>query len=113
MESYSTFNEFFARRLIAGARPIASLEDDAVLISPADCRILTFPSVEITTKIWLKVRKKERKEGRKEGKKRKEKRSRVERVVVERKGLMVHRPRSKERGREKETRYHHFFECVR
>lgn len=54
LEEYATFNEFFARRLVLHARPITAPEDDTILISPADCRILTFPSVEITTKIWLK-----------------------------------------------------------
>ncbi|KAI5925630.1 phosphatidylserine decarboxylase-domain-containing protein [Camillea tinctor] len=34
---FRTFNEFFARRLKPGARPIDSPEDDTVIVYPADC----------------------------------------------------------------------------
>lgn len=33
---YLTFNQFFARHVKPGARPIADLDDDTVLVSPAD-----------------------------------------------------------------------------
>src|SRR5574341_1379201 len=33
---YLTFNQFFARHVKPGARPIVGLEDDTVLVSPAD-----------------------------------------------------------------------------
>ena len=54
LSSYVTFNDFFARRLKAGARPLAGSNDPSVLVSPADCRLLVFPSVEDTTRLWLK-----------------------------------------------------------
>jgi phosphatidylserine decarboxylase len=49
-----TFNDFFARKLKPGVRPIAAPHDDSILVSPADCRLLVFPSIDDTTKIWLK-----------------------------------------------------------
>jgi len=36
---FASFNDFFTRRLKPGARPIADPNDEAVLVSPADCRI--------------------------------------------------------------------------
>ena len=33
---YLTFNQFFARHVKPGVRPIAELDDDTVLVSPAD-----------------------------------------------------------------------------
>lgn len=54
LSSYTTFNDFFARRLKPGARPIACPDDPSVIVSPADCRLLVFPSVEDTTRLWLK-----------------------------------------------------------
>ncbi|OTA80605.1 hypothetical protein M434DRAFT_86187 [Hypoxylon sp. CO27-5] len=37
-ESWTTFNELFARALKEGARPIDSPTDDSVIVYPADCR---------------------------------------------------------------------------
>jgi phosphatidylserine decarboxylase len=54
LDSYHTFNDFFARRLKPGARPIAAPDDDSIIVSPADCRLLVFPSVQDTSRIWLK-----------------------------------------------------------
>ena len=34
---YFTFNQFFARHLKPGMRPIAGLMDDSIIVSPADC----------------------------------------------------------------------------
>ncbi|MHB8771997.1 MAG: phosphatidylserine decarboxylase [Syntrophales bacterium] len=36
---FVSFNDFFTRKLKSGARPIANPNDNAVLISPADCKI--------------------------------------------------------------------------
>ncbi|KAF5018460.1 hypothetical protein F66182_9557 [Fusarium sp. NRRL 66182] len=36
-DGFKTFNEFFYRRLKPGARPIASPDDDRVIVYPADC----------------------------------------------------------------------------
>lgn len=38
---FLTFNEFFARRLIPGVRPIADLDDDRTIVYPADCTLDT------------------------------------------------------------------------
>eukprot|EP01065_Artemidia_motanka_P026274 TRINITY_DN31197_c0_g1_i1.p1 TRINITY_DN31197_c0_g1~~TRINITY_DN31197_c0_g1_i1.p1 ORF type:complete len:426 (+),score=109.45 TRINITY_DN31197_c0_g1_i1:46-1278(+) len=48
---YRSFNEFFARRLRSGARPIASGD---VLVSPADARTLAFRNVDAAKRIWVK-----------------------------------------------------------
>ena len=52
--SYATFNEFFTRSLRAGARPVAAPGDEAVLVSPADCRLCAYPSVAEATGVWVK-----------------------------------------------------------
>jgi len=54
MNEYRTFNDFFARRLKNGARPIASASDPNVLTCPADCRLLVFPSLSSSHHFWLK-----------------------------------------------------------
>jgi len=42
-QDYSSFNEFFYRKLKPGARPINS--DSLVLISPADGKVLAYPNI--------------------------------------------------------------------
>jgi phosphatidylserine decarboxylase len=51
---YANFNEFFARELKDGARPVAEPENAAVVSSPADSRLTIFPSVDLATKYWIK-----------------------------------------------------------
>lgn len=51
---FSTFNEFFYRKLKPGARPIEGLE--RVVVSPADSRCTTFTSVDEATELWIKGR---------------------------------------------------------
>jgi phosphatidylserine decarboxylase len=53
-EDYSCFNEFFARELKDGARPVEEPENPKVVSSPADCRLTAFPSVDLATKYWIK-----------------------------------------------------------
>lgn len=36
---YTTFNDFFTRKLRPGARPIAAVDDDSVVVSPADSEL--------------------------------------------------------------------------
>jgi len=36
-KAYRTFNQFFARHVKPGVRPIAGLRDNSVIVSPADC----------------------------------------------------------------------------
>jgi phosphatidylserine decarboxylase len=55
-DCFATFNDFFYRKLKEGARPIADADDDHVLVSPADCRLTVFPSVNDATQIWIKGR---------------------------------------------------------
>lgn len=40
---FSSFNEFFARELKPGARPIP--DDENTLLSPADCRLTVYPEI--------------------------------------------------------------------
>ncbi|KAG8844226.1 hypothetical protein FRB96_003230 [Tulasnella sp. 330] len=54
LHAYPTFNSFFARKLIPGARPIDSPNDPSVLTSPADCRCVVFQSVKEAQEIWIK-----------------------------------------------------------
>jgi len=54
LHTYGSFNEFFARRLRPGARPIASPDSPAVVVSPADCRIHVFASAAEATRFWIK-----------------------------------------------------------
>ncbi|KAH7099998.1 phosphatidylserine decarboxylase-domain-containing protein [Auriculariales sp. MPI-PUGE-AT-0066] len=52
--SFRTFNEFFYRKLKADARPVAEPNDPSVVVSAADCRLLTFDTVQEAQKIWIK-----------------------------------------------------------
>lgn len=51
---YKTFNEFFGRALRPDARPIDEPTDDKVVSSVADCRLTTFPTVDLATRYWIK-----------------------------------------------------------
>lgn len=51
LTQYPTFNAFFARRLRADARPLAS-PDPHVLTCPADCRLSVFESVDAAKALW-------------------------------------------------------------
>ena len=56
LDKFDSFNDFFTRRLKRGARPIAHPDDDDVIVSAADCRLLTFESVDDATRFWVKGR---------------------------------------------------------
>jgi phosphatidylserine decarboxylase len=43
--AYPSVNAFFIRALQPGARPLASVGDDSVVVSPADARVYVFPVV--------------------------------------------------------------------
>jgi phosphatidylserine decarboxylase len=47
-----TFNAFFSRKLQPSARPIAKQDDQSVLVSPADCRMTVFDSIDLAKKFW-------------------------------------------------------------
>ncbi|PSS05247.1 phosphatidylserine decarboxylase-domain-containing protein [Coniella lustricola] len=51
---YKNFNEFFGRELRPDARPIDEPENGLVVSSVADCRLTTFPTVDLATKYWIK-----------------------------------------------------------
>lgn len=53
-ENFNTFNEFFYRKLKPGARPCDSPDNKNVVVSPADCRMMAFPTIDSATKIWIK-----------------------------------------------------------
>lgn len=54
LDHFKTFNEFFYRKLKPGARPCEYPEDPTVVVSPADCRMMAFQTIEQATKIWIK-----------------------------------------------------------
>ncbi|CAG8471889.1 5183_t:CDS:2, partial [Racocetra fulgida] len=54
LESFKNFNEFFYRKLKPEARTCDSPEDPHVLVSPADCRMVCFPTINEATEIWIK-----------------------------------------------------------
>ncbi|CAG8522277.1 28977_t:CDS:10 [Gigaspora margarita] len=54
IESFKNFNEFFYRKLKPDARKCDSPEDPRVLVSPADCRMMCFPTINDAIEIWIK-----------------------------------------------------------
>lgn len=51
---YANFNEFFGRELRPDARPVAEPANPSVVSSPADCRLTTFPTIDLATRYWIK-----------------------------------------------------------
>jgi hypothetical protein len=47
-----SFNSFFSRRLKANARPIDCQDDKSVIVSPADCRLTVWESVDMAKRFW-------------------------------------------------------------
>ncbi|KAG5717543.1 C2 domain-containing protein C31G5.15, partial [Termitomyces sp. T112] len=56
LDSFKTFNEFFYRKLKPSARPIESPDDPYRLVSAADCRLMTFATIDDATRLWIKGR---------------------------------------------------------
>lgn len=54
LTKYPTRNSFFYRKLKPDARPIAEPENDRIVSSSADCRLMVFDNVETATKVWIK-----------------------------------------------------------
>src|SRR5205085_2854024 len=50
------FNQFFYRRLKPGARTCFAKDDPSIAVSPADCRMMVFRSIEESTRLWIKGR---------------------------------------------------------
>jgi len=52
---FETFNDFFARGMkVDECRPMASPDDDSVIVSPADCRLMAWSTILDATKVWVK-----------------------------------------------------------
>jgi phosphatidylserine decarboxylase len=54
LADYACFNDFFARKLKDGARPIDEPDNPKVVSSPADCRITTYPTIDLACRYWIK-----------------------------------------------------------
>ncbi|KAG1457459.1 hypothetical protein G6F56_006600 [Rhizopus delemar] len=54
LENFNTFNEFFYRKLKPEARPCDSPDDPRVVVSPADCRMMSFSTIEDAMSVWIK-----------------------------------------------------------
>ena len=49
-----TFNSFFARRLKPTARPITSPTNPSIIVSPADCRLTAYETVDRAKTFWYR-----------------------------------------------------------
>ena len=53
-DKYATFNDFFARELKSGARPVEEEGDARVVSSVADCRLMVFETIDLAARYWVK-----------------------------------------------------------
>ncbi len=53
-KAYRTFNQFFARHVKPGMRPIAGLDDDSVIVSPADSTFVGWWQISQRSRIFVK-----------------------------------------------------------
>jgi phosphatidylserine decarboxylase len=51
---YANFNEFFFRKLKPGSRIVDSLNDVKICVSPTDCRLNVFSTIDASKEIWIK-----------------------------------------------------------
>ncbi|KAL0085359.1 phosphatidylserine decarboxylase-domain-containing protein [Phycomyces blakesleeanus] len=54
LSSFNSFNEFFYRVLKPNSRPCDSPDNPDVAVSPADCRMMAFGTVDDATRLWIK-----------------------------------------------------------
>jgi phosphatidylserine decarboxylase len=54
LSSFTTLNEFFYRHLKPELRPIYEPTNPLAAVQPADCRLITFDSVDEATRLWIK-----------------------------------------------------------
>jgi len=54
---YKTFNQFFARHVKPGMRPVAGISDDAILVAPADSTFVGWWQVSQQSKIYVEENK--------------------------------------------------------
>ncbi|EAW07154.1 putative phosphatidylserine decarboxylase [Aspergillus clavatus NRRL 1] len=53
-EKYETFEDFFVRKHAPGAGPIFAQNDPTKAIAVADSRVVVYPTVEATRRLWIK-----------------------------------------------------------
>ncbi|GIL51913.1 hypothetical protein Vafri_7825 [Volvox africanus] len=56
VEEYGTLQEFFARRLKPGLRPIYAAGDNRIAVMPADSRCVVYQDVDTAKRFWIKGR---------------------------------------------------------
>lgn len=54
IQDYETFDDFFVRRHAPGSRPIYSPNNDSKAVVVADSRVVVFPTLSETRKLWIK-----------------------------------------------------------
>ncbi|KAG0290128.1 hypothetical protein BGZ96_006381 [Linnemannia gamsii] len=54
VSKYTSFNEFFHRKLRPDARPIHEKDNPNIIVSSADCRLCVYESIHSATKVWVK-----------------------------------------------------------
>lgn len=54
IDAYSTFEDFFTRAHAPGSRPIADPQNNSRAVCVADARVVVYPSVEETRRLWIK-----------------------------------------------------------
>ena len=54
VSEYTTFNNFFYRKLKQGVRQCDAPDDDSVCVSAADCRLMALDSVDEARRVWIK-----------------------------------------------------------
>jgi phosphatidylserine decarboxylase len=52
--NFKNFNEFFYRKLRKNSRNLSDPENPFVFVSPADCRVNLFESIELSQQYWIK-----------------------------------------------------------
>ncbi|EGG14945.1 Phosphatidylserine decarboxylase proenzyme 2 precursor [Cavenderia fasciculata] len=52
--TFHNFNEFFIRKLKTSARPIFEPMNPKICVSPADCRMNVYSSIDIAKQLWIK-----------------------------------------------------------
>lgn len=55
-DQYATFEDFFARKHAPGTRPIDAPDDAGHAVAVADSRVVAYPSVAETARLWIKGR---------------------------------------------------------
>ncbi|RQM05740.1 hypothetical protein DH86_00003592, partial [Scytalidium sp. 3C] len=54
IHSFKTFEDFFVRKHAPGSRPIFAAQDPTHAVIAADCRVVVYPTVLETKKLWIK-----------------------------------------------------------